>query len=86
MARCPNISKYCTVWRVGASGASKVGAKLTPSIGACVRPDRLRRRDSEGVEDGRNQVDGVRVLGADLAAGRIPAGQDTMKGSVEPPR
>ncbi len=41
MARLPNISKYCTVWRSSAAASSKVCRKLVPSMGSCSMPSTL---------------------------------------------
>jgi hypothetical protein len=38
MARFPRISKYCWVWRSGASADSKLYAKLVPCMGICGTP------------------------------------------------
>ena len=45
-----------------------------------------RRLDPEGVEDGRDHVDGVGVLAADFASRLDPGRPGTMKGSLMPPR
>ena len=54
--------------REGAFASSNDDLRLKPSIGDCVTPRIcVRRLDAERVEHGRHHVDGVAVLGADLA-------------------
>ena len=71
MARWPNISKYCVWCRVSASGVVE-GVGEADAVQRRLRDaaDGGRRLEPERVEDGRDHVDDVRVLLADLAAGR----------------
>jgi hypothetical protein len=58
-----------------ASASAKVWAKLTPSIGAWTTPRIwVGASTPEGLQHGRDHVDGVGVLGADPALGLDPGG------------
>ncbi len=87
MARCPNISKYWVWCLVGASASSKVWAKLTPSMGAWVTP---RIAAGGSMPRASSTVGTMSMMWAYWVrispCAVILAGQDTMHGSVVPPR
>ena len=87
MARCPNISKYWTRCRVGASASSKECAKLTPCSGDWVTPLIAAggcRPSAFRTVGTRSTTCAYWVRTAPRAL--MPCGQWTRNGSVVPPR
>ena len=87
MARLPNISKYCTVWRSSAAASSKVCRKLVPSMASCSMPSTLV---GSGKPMASNTVGAMSMQWVNwsrtCASGRIRVGQATTIGSRAPPR